>query len=109
LASKERAQDPYVYLWTAAAQGQRYASLNPTDPRRKEARDAALKVVKQLVALTPNQNSQVRTLLRQVFDPEHERSPVEENDLEVFKDEPEFRAVIYPSDQGGATDAANAG
>jgi tetratricopeptide (TPR) repeat protein len=108
LASKEGAQDPYVYLWTAAAQGQRYGSLNPTDPRRREAREAALKAVKQLVALAPDPNSEVRTLLRQIFDPEHQGSPAEENDLEVFKDDPEFGALIYPSDQAGAKDVGNA-
>jgi hypothetical protein len=66
-----------------------------------------LKAVNQLVALDPDPNSEVRTLLRQIFDPEHEGSPAEENDLEVFKDDPEFRALIYPSAQVAAQDAGN--
>jgi hypothetical protein len=39
--------------------------------------------------------------LREIFDPQTEKSDTNENDLEVFKHDDEFRKVIYkdkPSD-----------
>ncbi|MEJ0038634.1 MAG: tetratricopeptide repeat protein [Gammaproteobacteria bacterium] len=92
------ADDPFVQLWTAAAQAQRYDWMSTDSQLRPAVRAAALAAVKRVVALEPNPQAIVRNLLRQIFDPDRESSSQEENDLEVFKDDAEFRAVIYPGE-----------
>jgi len=45
--------------------------------------------------LSPGYDSGPRTLLRQIFAPGPEGSDPNDNDLEVFKTDSEFRTVIY--------------
>lgn len=90
------AQDPFVQLWTAAAQGQRYSWLPPGDSQRPVAREAALQAVKRVIELSPDPTAPVRVLLREIFDPAREHSSPEENDLEVFRDDVDFEALIHP-------------
>jgi tetratricopeptide (TPR) repeat protein len=97
---KERADttDPWLHFWRAAAFGQKYEWLQRnvgTSADLTEARKEALEAVKKVVELSPEFNSGVRILLREVFDPEAEKSDPKENDLAVFKNDEEFRGLIY--------------
>jgi hypothetical protein len=52
--------------------------------------------VKKVVELVPEYSSMERKLLRSMFDPDKEGTPREDgDDLEVFKDMPEFREEVY--------------
>jgi tetratricopeptide (TPR) repeat protein len=98
LASPQTERDPEVQVWAAAAHGQKYAYLVTTDgdqAQKAEARNRALEAVRRAIQLTkPSDPSRDR--LRRLFDPEREGSTRWENDLEVFKDDAEFRSLIYP-------------
>jgi hypothetical protein len=95
----DAAKDPLVWVWTAAAQGQRFRWLsenNGDDAQRRDARDRAFGAIQRVISLAPVPSSYPRTLLRQLFDPEHEKSPADENDLEIFKTDEQMRKLIYP-------------
>jgi tetratricopeptide (TPR) repeat protein len=97
------ANDPFVWAWSAAAQGQRYRWLvenNGDEVQKADARSKALTAVKRVIELAPDPTSAARILLRQMFDPEREQSPLDENDLELFKNDPEFRVAIYGPGNG---------
>ena len=66
-----------------------------SEAERKDTHDAALDAVKEVVQLSPGYDSGPRTLLRQIFAPGPEGSDPNDNDLEVFKTDSEFRTVIY--------------
>ena len=95
---RENAADALVYLRRAAAFGQKYDWLvrnAGSEAERKDTHDAALDAVKEVVQLSPGYDSGPRTLLRQIFAPGPEGSDPNDNDLEVFKTDSEFRTVIY--------------
>jgi hypothetical protein len=97
-AMSTEAKDSLVWVWTAAAQGQRYRWLrenNGVQAEKTDAREKALNAVAQVVRLETDPGSEARTLLRQLFDPEKEKSTLSENDLEVFKGEKAFEDLIY--------------
>jgi hypothetical protein len=97
LADSAEAKDPFVHLWYAAAQGQRFSSLpDPRSTEAQEARQEALDAVKRIVDLARDPSSPSRVALRQIFDPVREGSVPDDNDLEVFKNDPEFQSLIYP-------------
>lgn len=100
LAIPEAEKDPYVHVWTAAAHAHRYAWLtgpHGDEAKKAEARAQALKEVKRAIELTSNKPSHsARALLRQFLDPGRENSLSWDNDLEVFKNDAEFRNLIYP-------------
>jgi hypothetical protein len=100
MSDPRTANDPSVQLWKAAAEGQRFRWLSENNGKQEEKADArskALDAIKRTIGLDQDPGSLSRSLLRQMFDPQQEKSPEDDNDLEVFKDDPEFRAVIYPS------------
>ncbi len=97
LARPDGANDPFVRLWTAAAEGQRFAWLtqnNGSEADKQNARARALAEVKKTIELSPDPNSSARVLLRNMLDPSQANSVTEDNDLEVFKNDEEFKAVI---------------
>jgi len=92
------ADDPSVQVWAAAAYGQQYRWLKQnqgTDPELKIAREKALAAAKRAVELSPAYDSAPRVFLRRIFDPATENTPANENDLEAFKDDEEFEAIVY--------------
>jgi hypothetical protein len=88
-----------IYLWRAAAYGQKYLWLKQNAGKPEELTDArakALEAVKKVVELAPDYVSIERSLLRSLFDPATEGGQDgTENDLEVFKNEQDFKDVIY--------------
>ncbi|MEZ2146359.1 tetratricopeptide repeat protein [Bradyrhizobium sp. DN5] len=98
IADPKTKDDPDVYLWLAAAQGQRAGYYKDHFPKQYEdARDAALKAVDKLVKLEPDRASPYRKVLRGMLDPSRESTPAEDNDLEVFKGVREFESLIFGS------------
>lgn len=98
IEEKADATDAWLSFWRAAAFGQKYDWLQRnagTSAQLDEARNEALNAVKKVVELSPDYNSGVRMFMRQVFDPETEKSDIAENDLAVFKADERFRTVIY--------------
>ncbi|MDP2409079.1 MAG: hypothetical protein Q8M26_02210 [Pseudolabrys sp.] len=98
LARPDGANDPFVRLWTAAAEGQRFAWLaqnNGSEADKQNARARALAEVKKTIELSPDPNSSARVLLRNMLDPSQANSVTEDNDLEVFKNDEEFKTVIH--------------
>lgn len=90
--------DPWPYFWRAAAFGQKYGWLQRNAGTADElttTRNAALEAVKKAIELSPDYNSGVRVLLREVFDPVTEKSDPNEDDLVVFKEDDKFRQEIY--------------
>jgi tetratricopeptide (TPR) repeat protein len=97
LARRDGARDPFVHLWTAAAEGQRYLWLsnnNGTEVEKKNAREGALTAARKVVELAPDPKSSVRVLLQNMLNPTREGAAAEDDDLEVFKDDPAFIRVI---------------
>ena len=94
--SPAAAKDAYVQALIAAAYGQKTEWLIQTDrkPEAEESKAKALEAVKKVVELKPDRNASERVLLRQLLDPAAEGSNPMENDLGVFKDDPEFRGII---------------
>jgi hypothetical protein len=95
---RENAADAFVYLWRAAAFGQRRDWLARNAGTKEEidaTRATALGAVKKVIELSPGYDSTPRILLRQILDPDTEKSDPEDNDLEVFKDDSEFKTAIY--------------
>lgn len=97
--------DPEVLLDYAAALGQEVKWLhnNPgtrTDQEVKDAiaalRDKTLDVLKQIEASSPDRTKGVRRSARLLFDPSRPGGTPSENDLEVFKDDPDFKALLAP-------------
>lgn len=100
LARRDAANDPFVHLWVAAAYGQKYLYLlknNGSEADLKLARARALAAAKRVVELAPDPKTSVRTLLRNMLDPSQPGAAPEDNDLEVFKTDPEFQQVINPT------------
>jgi tetratricopeptide (TPR) repeat protein len=90
--------DAEVYLWRASAFGQSNDWLEKnsgSDQELKLARDKALEAATKVVELSPEYNSQPRQLLREIFNPKLEDSPLDENDLETFRGDEEFDKIIY--------------
>jgi hypothetical protein len=99
-AHSESADDAYVHLWIAAAQGQRFAWLsqnNGSEAEKIDARKGALEEVRRVTELVPNAKSPARGLLRNMLDPDTEGADPEENDLVAFKNDSEFRKLIAPN------------
>jgi tetratricopeptide (TPR) repeat protein len=97
---KEKADptDARIYCWRAAAFGQSYdwLSRNAGKPEElKEARNQALEALKKVVELAPDYDSDVRRLVRELFDPAAENCDPDENDLAIFNTDKEFRDVVY--------------
>lgn len=87
-----------VHLWRAVAYGQKYQWLKQNKGKEEDLTDArrkALEAITKVVELAPNYNSAERTLLRALFDPDSVGRPIDEDDLEVFKDESDFKDIIY--------------
>jgi hypothetical protein len=96
---KEGSADATIHLWLAAALGQKFEWLKQNAGKQEEieqAKQDALAAVKKVVELVPEYSSMERKLLRSMFDPDKEGTPREDgDDLEVFKDMPEFREEVY--------------
>jgi tetratricopeptide (TPR) repeat protein len=98
LKHPKMAKDPFVHLWIAAAHGQRYQWLeenNGSNAEKEAERKAALAAVRKVVELASDPESEPRRFLRRLFDPERENSSPGENDLEVFKSDPQFKQLVY--------------
>ncbi|MET3413800.1 tetratricopeptide repeat protein [Methylobacterium sp. 1030] len=90
-------QDPMVHLWRACAYGQAHHWLSERSPDTDEmrtARDIALLSVPRVVELAPDPEGPVRTLLRNLLDPDGPGASPAENDLHDFVPDPEFQAAI---------------
>ena len=90
--------DSSVQVWAAAAFGQQYRWLKQNLGGAADlaaARGKALAAAKRAVELSPAYDSGPRVFLRRVFNPALEKSPQNENDLEAFKDDDDFKAVVY--------------
>ena len=97
LSRPEAARDPFVQVWTAAAEGQRYRWLTEnggSDQDKTDARTRALAAVKEVVRLAPDPKSTARALLRGMLDTSQPGVAPEDDDLEVFKNDEEFRRTI---------------
>lgn len=98
-------KSPIVQLWIAAAYGQRYdwllANKGP-EAKLAEARASALNAVRRVVELAPDPADPVRVTLRQIFDPERERSDLSEDDLVPFREDPAFQELVYRDAPGTA-------
>ncbi|GLH75722.1 hypothetical protein SSBR45G_06300 [Bradyrhizobium sp. SSBR45G] len=101
LALPSGMNDPRVYLWLAAAQGQRAAYYKERDhDEYDEAYADALNAVRKVVELEPDPAGSCRRALRGMLDPAREGTPAEDNDLEIFKGDPEFEKLILGSAPG---------
>lgn len=89
----EAAADPHVQLWIAAANGQKFRASSD-EAEKAAARREALAAVIKVNELAPDPASPVRKQLRKIFDPQAEHSAISENDLEIFKQDPEFSGLI---------------
>ncbi|MDP9839496.1 hypothetical protein J2T09_004272 [Neorhizobium huautlense] len=79
----------------ASAFGLKYASVQSSDHLAADAaRKEALRSVADSVALVPDENDPHRLLLRQLLDPVTYGGNPQDNDLEVFKSDQEFRKLI---------------
>jgi len=99
MARPDGARDPFVHVWNAAAEGQRYLWLSQnkgSEADKQVARKRALDSAKRVVELAPDPKSSARALLRGMLDPSRPGAAPDDNDLEVFKDDEEFKAVIDP-------------
>jgi hypothetical protein len=95
----DAAPDPFVHLWRAAAEGQRYKWLlqnNGIEDEKRDARNQALEAVKKVIELSPDPKSSPRVLLRNMLDPAREGAVPSDDDLETFKEDEEFRKAIIP-------------
>ena len=85
---------PKIWANLAMAYGQQYkweSQHNGTKDRLQAIRDSALEAVQQSLQLEPR----MRSLLRMVWDPDDPtKISSEENDLEVFHEDVEFRALL---------------
>lgn len=82
-----------IYVYLAAAYGQQadYEQRNRNRPEvRQAARDGALDAIKKALELDPNQ----KALLKSLWDRNDKTKPPEENDLEVFHEDEEFRKLL---------------
>lgn len=96
------ANDPWVYLWRAAAAGQeysRYKDRPEAQGRLPEIRMRAFDAASKVVELAPAQDAPVRWFLRQIMDPKREGSDPSENDLQVFKEDSKFYNLVFGSDK----------
>jgi len=93
-----RGRNALSYLWLACGLGQKFGHLQANRAPASEinsVREKALAAVRKVVELAPNYDSSERMLLRAVFDPQDEGNIASDNDLEVFKNDADFRTVIY--------------
>jgi tetratricopeptide (TPR) repeat protein len=98
VANFEIGDDPAVYMWLAAAQGQRAMYYKDRSPEQYEdARAAALDAVQKVIQLHPDRASPYRRVLRGMIDPSREGMPAVDNDLEVFKGDRAFEDSIFGS------------
>jgi tetratricopeptide (TPR) repeat protein len=82
-----------IFAFLAAAYGQQYLYEAAHENRPavlQAARDGALDAIKQAIALDPGQ----KTLLTMLWNHNDRMKPPEENDLEVFFEDPEFRTIL---------------
>lgn len=85
--------DPFVSLWVACANGQKYAYVSD-EGSKAEARAAALQAIKDVIN-NSSPGSLVRKTLRDVFDPAGSKAASPgDNDLEVFKGYQDFVDVV---------------
>ncbi|MGP1684834.1 MAG: hypothetical protein ACTS8S_21125, partial [Giesbergeria sp.] len=97
LARPDGARDPFVHVWTAAAEGQKYYWLsqnNGAEADKQAARARALAEAKKVVELAPDPKSSTRILLQGMLDPAARGTAAEDNDLESFKNDEDFKRVI---------------
>ncbi|MEB2848101.1 tetratricopeptide repeat protein [Endobacterium cereale] len=95
LENAKAADRPAVQLRRACAFGQKYKYINdPSSPVALVAREQALAAAKKVVELEPDASAPVRSVLRQVFDPNRFKGPPADNDLAVFKNDEDFEIVI---------------
>ncbi|KAB1070160.1 hypothetical protein [Methylobacterium planeticum] len=93
----EAGKDPMVHVWRACAYGQKHRWLREgaaDEASLRQAREAALASVERAVELSPEPTSTPRKLLRRLLDPKAEQGDPTENDLEDFKDDDAFRAIV---------------
>lgn len=118
ISNPNTANDPAVWLWQAAALGQKFKYLYDAGESLSSAgqtesaesvRSKALQAVQAVVQLAPDPNSAPRIFLRRIFDPAREQSPLAENDLEVFKSDPEFDLAIYGGEPASPASAGRRG
>jgi hypothetical protein len=92
----EQEQQPLsarLYVNLACAYGQQYDWEKKHENREsilKESRDKALDAVRKALQADPG----TKSILRQVWDPSASTIREEENDLESFREDPEFRALL---------------
>lgn len=92
-ASSTLPHTSWLYVLLAAAFGQKYRFLNtPDSPEAKEARSEALRYVKKAL----DADSRWKALLQQLWDPTTFKSDPTDNDLELFKNDPDFKALLAP-------------
>jgi len=84
---------PWLNVLLAAAYGQQHADLQKGDPLNsdliKKARDNALSQVR-IAAKAP----EFKRMLQQIWNPALYHTDPTENDLESFKDDPDFKALL---------------
>jgi tetratricopeptide (TPR) repeat protein len=83
-----------IWAYLAAAYGQQYSWESKHDKRQgvlDEARKNALEAIQNALKLEPK----IKPLLKSMWDPnDATKEPTEENDLEVFYDDPEFKKLL---------------
>ena len=90
------ATSPRVWLYLASAYGQRYTALKASnaDPAELEpVRAKALEAVRKALQFDRRNNLPILQMLSQVRYP---GKPANENDLEVFADDPDFTKLLAP-------------
>jgi hypothetical protein len=86
---------PLTFIRRACAFGQKYLAVKNTDPAAADdARTQALKAVMSAVELAPEEDNPNRNILRQLLDPKKYGGNPRDDDLEVFKEDPDFVKII---------------
>jgi tetratricopeptide (TPR) repeat protein len=95
LLSGDQANNGQLHLWLACAYGQRAASRYPNGqvPPDDSDRQKALARLEDMKRLRPD----LLPLARQLWRPEQYNGDPKENDLSVFRDDPDFNALLTSS------------
>ncbi len=85
-----------IQVWTASAHGQRLAWLERrgVDTSNDPSRELAKAAIKLVIKLQPDANAATRVLMRQLLDPAKYNGNEIDNDLAVFKSDPEISSLI---------------
>jgi hypothetical protein len=82
-----------IWFYLAAANGQQYSFESETQKRQEvlaSARTAALEATQEALRLEP----EIKYLLQLIWDPSHPGKSEDDNDLEVFYDDPDFKRLL---------------